>query len=97
MIKKILVVIGLIASLSVVAGCTSWMQPGRVETDWGTAYKLSIFNQTLDPEAEKNVEPVIGLGGAEANLNMERYRKGFEKEITRPTYILNVGGVGTTQ
>ena len=97
MIRKTLVIIGLIASVSILTGCVCMMGPGRVETDFGTAYKLSIFNQTLDPEAEKNLEPVIGLGGPEANLNMERYRKGFEKEITRPTYILNVGGVGTTQ
>ncbi len=85
--------IGLIAVSLIFTGCV-WNEPGRVEMDYGTSYKLSIFNQTLDPEAEKNLEPVIGLGGPEANLNMERYRKSFEKESPRPTYILNVGAVG---
>lgn len=79
------------AVILVAAGCAG---PSRVEMDYGTSYKLAKFNQTLDSEAEKNLEPVIGLDGAPAKMNAERYRKSFEKEAPRPTYILNVGGVG---
>ncbi len=94
MVKKLLVIIGLIAGVLVFTGCTTWMQPGRVEMDYGTSYKLAIFNQTFDPGAEKNLEPVTGLDGVPAKSNMEKYRKSFEKEIPKPTYILTVGGIG---
>ena len=88
MIKKTCLCIGLIAVILVFTGCVG---PSRVEMDYGTSQKLARFNQTLDPEAEKNLEPVTGLDGVPAKLNMERYRKSFEKESPRPTYILNVG------
>ena len=94
MTRKIFVIIGLIASFLVITGCTSWMQPGRVETDFGTSYKLSIFNQTLDPEAEKNLEPVTGFDGRAAMIDMDKYRKSFEKEPQRPAYILGLGTMG---
>ena len=94
MTKKTFVVIGLIAGASILAGCTTWMQPSRVETDFGTSYKLSIFNQTLDPEAEKNLEPVTGFDGQAAMIDLDKYRKSFEKAPEKPAYILGLGTMG---
>ena len=68
--------------------------PNRVELDFGTSYKLAKFNQTLNPDAEKNLEPVIGLDGLTTGIIVDKYRKGFEKEAPRPVYNINIGGFG---
>ena len=68
--------------------------PTRVDLDFGTSYKLAKFHQTLNPDAEKNLEPVIGLDGLTTGFVVDKYRKGFEKEAQRPVYNINIGGFG---
>jgi hypothetical protein len=68
----------------------------RVEMDYGTSYKLAIHNQTLNPDAEKNIEPVYGIEGQIAEKNVEKYRKSFERPLPAAnTYILSVPGVAS--
>ena len=57
------------------AGCA----PTRLETDYGTSFQLQKYNQALNPEAEKNLEPVEGIGGHPAQKAVEKYEKSFEK------------------
>ncbi len=76
--------------------CVSCAGPTRLEMDYGTSYKLAKFNQTLNPEAEKNLEPVTGFDGGAAQATIGRYRKGFEEKATAPTYVFSIGGVGGT-
>ena len=73
------------------AGCST---PTRLEMDYGTSYKLAIMNQTLDPKAEKNLEPVYGMDGPIAQKVMDKYGKEFEKASPPPSYIINLGGGG---
>jgi hypothetical protein len=73
------------------AGCST---QSRLEMDYGTSYKLAIMNQTLDPKAEKSLEPVYGLEGRIAQKVMDKYGKEFEKAAPPPTYILNLGSGG---
>jgi len=89
MAGKIIIGLVIISFLSF-TGCVS---PTRLETDYGTSHKLSKFNQTLNPEAEKNLQPVEGFDGTAAEATKERYDKGFEKETKPPTYTLSIGGV----
>ena len=98
--KGCLLLIGLMV-LSVSMGCAELsrlevgcMGPNRVEMDYGTSYKLAIFNQTLNPEAEKNLEPVEGFDGTAAQAVTEKYRKGFREESEKPVYSLSVGSLG---
>ncbi len=88
---KTSVAIGLLAGFLVLTGCAG---PTRLEMDYGTSYKLAKFNQTHDPEAEKNLEPVTGFGGGAARAVMERYQKSFEEKATAPVYSINIGGLG---
>ena len=76
MIKRCLVVAGLLVIFSVSAGRTETAK-SRLELDYGTSHNLQKFNQILNPDAEKNVEPVYGLDGAAANDGMNQYRKSF--------------------
>ncbi len=102
---RYLVVFTLIALVSIVAGCANGTHnvctgpttfcpgPSRLQMDFGTSYKLSKFNQILDPTAEKNLEPVTGFDGEAARATMDRYQKGFERPAPPPTYMLTVGAV----
>ena len=91
MIKGWLVLIGLVAMVLICAGCAG---PSRVEMDYGTSFNLTKFNQVLNPEAEKNLEPVTGFDGKAAQATMEKYQKDFEKPTPPPTYTLSIGGIG---
>jgi hypothetical protein len=93
MIKKVIITIGIIASFLTLMGCAC---PSRVAMDYGTSHNLAKFNQILDPEAEKNLEPVTGFDGGAANASMEKYRKGFEKATPAPVYSISIGGLGGT-
>ncbi len=90
MTKRSFLFIGLVIVLLISTGCVA----SRVEMDYGTSYKLAKFNQTLNPEAEKNLDPVTGFDGGAAQAALGRYRKGFEEKVPAPTYVfsINTGG-----
>jgi len=80
----------LLIGVAFVAGCT--MQKTRLEMDYGTSHKLAKYNQILDPDAEKNLDPVEGLSGKAAKGVMDRYEKGFQKaEQPTNTFTFNIG------
>jgi PBP1b-binding outer membrane lipoprotein LpoB len=67
----------------VISACA---QPTRLEKDYGRSIKQAQSNQTLNPEAEKNLEPVTGLDGKAAQASIEKYRKAFDqpREASEP-------------
>jgi hypothetical protein len=73
------------------SGCAT--EPSRVEMDYGTSFKLAKFNQTLNPEAEKNLEPVTGIDAQVGDKIMEKYQKSFERPLPPPTFAISVPGV----
>jgi len=90
--RKYMLFIGIIAVFSLAAGC-AW-QESRVAMDYGTSYQLQKYNQTLNPEAEKNLAPVKGMDGKAAENVAERYKKSFEKQSqTSTSYQINVGSM----
>jgi hypothetical protein len=68
--------------------------PSRLDMDYGTSFKLQKFNQTVDLNAGKKVEPAEGMEGKAAQGAVENYQKSFQKEVPPPTYVLSVGGIG---
>ncbi len=90
MAKRGFLLIGMAGIFLLVVSCAG---PGRVEMDYGTSYKLAKFNQTFNPEAEKNLEPVTGEDGRTAEATFERYRRGFTERPLPPVYTINVGGI----
>jgi len=90
--RKLVLVIGIFGLLLTVA-CAG---PSRVETDFGTSAKLAVFNQTANPQAGKDSQPVVGLDGGAAKGAMEKYRKDFEKPAPPPTnvYTIQTGVTG---
>ena len=87
--------IAIIAILSFAAGLLiSCAAPTRLETDYGTSYKLQKYNQIANPDAEKNLKPVEGLDGQAAAAAMTKRQKEFEKQEKAPSYIFNLGTTG---
>ncbi len=81
----------IIAAAFLAGGCAT---ASRVETDYGTSYKLAKFNQTLNPEAENNLDPVYGMDGKSAGNITDKYQKSFEKPIPAPTFSITIPGMG---
>jgi hypothetical protein len=91
--RRYIVLIGIVSAFLFTFGC-AW-QESRVAMDYGTSYQLQKYNQTLNPEAEKNRAPVTGMSGQAAQATIEKYNKGFEKETqTSTSYQLNIGSMG---
>ena len=82
MTARCLSVTVIIVSLSILGGCGSHYYQGetQLEKNWGRAFESAKYNQTLNPDASKNLDPVDGFDGAAAEVAQQRYLKGEEKK-----------------
>ena len=55
-------------------GCAQ--QQSVLNDNWGRSFESARYNQILNPEAGKNLEPVVGLEGQAAERIMEGYISG---------------------
>ncbi len=106
MIKNYSVFIGLIIVVMFLTGCTyrdanleAWKGDNRLKEDYGNSQRLAISNQTLNPEAGKDLKPVYGFDGRAAEIVMEeQYIKRFKSPAvdTGSSYITGgiTGGTG---
>ena len=78
MLTRCLILIGLIAALSIFSGCGT--RETMLDKNWGSSFESAKQSQILNPEAGKNLDPVVGLDGQAAAANMKKYREGFTKE-----------------
>jgi len=83
-----------LSTVFLISGCAG---RSRLEENYGASVKLSTFNQILDPDAEKKLEPVTGMDGIAAQISIERYRKSFEQPAKNSQYIFNMGALGGNQ
>jgi len=70
-------------------------QPSRVDKNYGRSVKDARLNQILDPETEKNLEPVTGLDGKAAQANIEKYWRTFEQARETPQPLVQIGTQGS--
>ncbi len=69
-------ILSITLSFSLISACSG---PTRLEKNFGKSVEQARLNQTLNPEAQKNLEPVTGLDGKAAQKSIERYQKSFEQ------------------
>jgi hypothetical protein len=92
MLKRTIAITAVCAMLALFAGCSgpAGNNPFRVETlldkNWGRSVETAKYNQTLDPEAGKNLAPVEGLDGRAAGYTVDKYENSFRKE-TKPESV----------
>ena len=68
-------------------GCTGFS--GRLENDYGNSHRLAIANQTLNPEAEKNLEPVYEIDGNRADTIVDSFQESYKDRYREPNFPLD--------
>ena len=70
--------IGLISMLALMlAGCST--MPSRTEMDYGNSLRMAKAAQIVNPEAGKNLEPVMGFDGRAGWHAIDKYQEDFKK------------------
>lgn len=64
----------------VTVGIFGCAQQSLLDENWGRSFESARYNQILNPEAGKNLEPVVGLEGPAAERIMEGYISGDAKK-----------------
>lgn len=83
-----------VAGIVSLAGCVATTTP-ETDSRFGESMSLIKAQQTLNPAASNNTDPVMGIDGRAAKGAMDRYRKSFSeepKEGASPSQQFNIGG-----
>jgi hypothetical protein len=89
MLKKSLIIFGIIAAVSMVSACSG--TETLSQRNWGKSYETAIYNQTLNPDADKTLKPVDSMDGLAAENDLNKYRDGFKaKEEKQPVNLINL-------
>lgn len=87
--------IALILAL-MLGGCASTTTP-KMDDHFGEAVNAAKAQQTINPDASSDTDPVAGLDGKSAKGTMDRYEKSFEKpRVTGNVFTIGVGGGGAS-
>ena len=94
MLTRCLILIGFISIMTVVLSCsgtTPAQEQSLLERNWGRSFESMRYMQMVDPEAGKNLDPVLGLDGNASENNVNKYQKSFkDTEQKESTTILNL-------
>ena len=94
MLKKQLVIIIVLAGLLIVSCGTKrtlFKWESTLEKNWGRSYETAKYNQILNPDSNKNLDPVLGINGRVSDYNVEKYKTSFkEKESQEVVNILKL-------
>ena len=71
---------GLPLMLMLLAGCATSPYP-RLDAKFGEAVDMAKAQQTINPDASLNTEPVVGIDGIASDAGFDNYRDSF---INRP-------------
>ena len=74
--KNSFALIGFIALMFILGSCAGFGS-SRVEDDFGNSFRLVKANQQLNPDAEKNIEPVTGFDGESSPGHHRQIPEGF--------------------
>jgi len=80
----------LLASVAL-ASCAA--QTPNLDEHFGDAVNAAKAQQTINPDASQNTNPVLGIDGQAAKGTIDRYHKSYEQPSATPN-IFNIG-VGT--
>ena len=68
-------------------GCAGNLPQGKrmeqLEKNWGKSFESAKKNQILNPDAGKNLDPVVGLNGEAAENGVNKYKESFKKEAEK--------------
>ena len=86
----------ILACAPVLAALTGCVDPTpRLDSEFGYAVNAAKAQQTINPDAAKNPDPVAGIDGTSARHTIDLYHKSFEAPPPTTNVInINVGGSG---
>jgi hypothetical protein len=90
-LSRCFMIIGIITVTLVMFSCSGTSptyKPTLLDRNWGRSYETANYMQLLNPDAEKSLDPVLGLDGNAANHNVNKYRQSFKK--TEQREIVNI-------
>ena len=90
MLRKPSIILACSITLLLFAGCST---QSTLDTNWGSSFEAAKTNQIANPEASKNLDPVVGLDGQFAERTMESYRQGPDCGDQSSTYNLRLGNI----
>lgn len=77
------------AAAAIAAGCAS--NTPNYDKQFGTAVRMARAQQTINPDASRNTDPVAGIDGASAKESIGQYHESFK--APPPSFnVLNIGG-----
>jgi hypothetical protein len=83
----------LIASAAM-AGCAT--RTPVLDEHFGEAVNAAKAQQTINPDASMNTDPVAGVGGQAADAAVDRYHKSFtQPPITAIIFNIGIGSSGS--
>ena len=89
MLKKSLIIFGIIVAVSMVSACSG--TDTLLQRNFGKSLETAAYNQTLNPDADKTLKPVDSLDGQAAENGHQKYQDGFKvKEKKQPTINFNL-------
>lgn len=90
MFKKYLFIFGFMTIVSMIFACgtTPYYKNSTVNRNWSRSYETAIFNQVLNPDADKNLNLVSGFDGTASVNNVKKYKNSFKK--AEPKEITNI-------
>lgn len=69
--------------MPVVTGCSGTApiaEQGLLERNWGRSFETIRYMQMVNPEAGKNLDPVLGLDGNASDHNINKYQESFKDQ-----------------
>ncbi len=75
-------------SLAALCGCST--ATPYVDANLGLAVNTAKAQQTVNPDASRNTDPVAGIGGVPAQESLTRYNDSFK--APPPTFEIITGG-----
>lgn len=87
---RYLILIASIALLPISVGCAGTTELDR---NWGRSFESAKSSQILNLDAQKNLEPAVGLDGQAAQTSIETYRGSFAPAEGEASYTVNLGSV----
>ena len=91
MLKRYFLIIGIFTGLLFMSSCigtTPYTADSTTNRNWGKSHGTAIYSQMLNPDADKNLDPVSGLDGSAAEYSVEKYKQSFKTEEQRE--IVNI-------
>jgi outer membrane murein-binding lipoprotein Lpp len=83
-----------LVSTMLLAGCVA--PTPHLDEKFGEAVNTAKAQQTINPDASRNTNPVAGIDGQAANAAIDRYHKSYERPAAQPSAFTIGIGAGTS-